>query len=236
MKLLGAVGATCLFFLLGSTGPLGAQQQEEKRDKPQRPEQGKAPSQEHQAQPERRQEPAKKTQSKAQQPEKSAQQQQTPPKSEHQARKQPQQPQRSQADKTTRPEQQQQARGHQEQQNQQDHQRQTASSQRPQRTPQAEARQRAQPALRLSERGDGRISDQRFRSNFGREHAFHVGSPVLVGGYSRFRYGGYSFGFVEPWPVDWYYTDDVYIDYVDDGYYMYNPYYPCARFALTVVM
>jgi hypothetical protein len=58
----------------------------------------------------------------------------------------------------------------------------------------------------------------------------------LVGGYSRFHYGGYWFGFVEPWPAGWYYTDDVYIDYVDGGYYMYNPYYPGARFALTVAI
>jgi hypothetical protein len=28
----------------------------------------------------------------------------------------------------------------------------------------------------------------------------------------------------------------VYIDYVDGGYYMYNPYYPGTRFALTVVI
>lgn len=58
----------------------------------------------------------------------------------------------------------------------------------------------------------------------------------MVGGYSRFQYGGYWFGFVEPWPADWYYTDDVYIDYVDGGYYMYNPYYPGARFSISVVI
>jgi hypothetical protein len=58
----------------------------------------------------------------------------------------------------------------------------------------------------------------------------------MVGGYSRFQYGGYWFGFVEPWPVGWYYTDDVYIDYVDGGYYMYDPYYPGTRFAISVVL
>ncbi|HKN23856.1 MAG TPA: hypothetical protein VJX72_03340, partial [Candidatus Acidoferrum sp.] len=101
---------------------------------------------------------------------------------------------------------------------------------------QEEARQRAQPELRLSERGSGRIPDDRFRSHFGREHHFHMGNPVMVGGYSRFQYGGFWFGFVEPWPDGWYYTDDFYIDYVDGGYYMYNPYYPGARFAITVVL
>ena len=80
------------------------------------------------------------------------------------------------------------------------------------------------------------MPDERFHSNFGREHAFRIGSPVMVGGYSRFQYGGYWFGFVEPWPVGWYYTDDVYIDYVDGGYYMYDPYYPGARFLISVVL
>ena len=88
----------------------------------------------------------------------------------------------------------------------------------------------------MSERGSGRIPDDRFRSNFGREHHFSIGEPVMVGGYSRFQYGGFWFGFVEPWPSGWYYTDDVYIDYVDGGYYMYDPYYPGARFAISVVI
>lgn len=41
----------------------------------------------------------------------------------------------------------------------------------------------------------------------------------MVDGYSRFQDGGYWFGFVEPWPEDWYYTDDVYVDYADGGTY-----------------
>jgi hypothetical protein len=115
-------------------------------------------------------------------------------------------------------------------------QRQTAFSQHPQRTSAATARQRAMPALHLSVRGNGRIPDDRFRSISGRSHVFHMGSPVMVGGYSRFQYGGYWFGFVQPWPAGWYYTDNVYIDYVDGGYYLYDPYYPDARFAITVVL
>ena len=63
-----------------------------------------------------------------------------------------------------------------------------------------------------------------------------MGNPEMVGGYSRFQYGGFWFGFVQPWPVDWYYTADVYIDYVDGGYYMYDPYYPGERFAISVVL
>ena len=63
-----------------------------------------------------------------------------------------------------------------------------------------------------------------------------MGNPVMVGGYSRFQYGGFWFGFVQPWPTGWYYTDDVYIDYVDGEYYMFDPYYPGQRFAISVVL
>src|ERR1700677_354352 len=98
-----------------------------------------------------------------------------------------------------------------------------------QRTPAEEQKQRAVPALRLSVKGSARIPDDRFRTNFGREHVFVISQPEMVGGYSRFQYGGFSFGFVQPWPVGWYYTGGVYVDYVDGGYYMYDPYYPGAR-------
>jgi len=167
------------------------------------------------------------------------QEQQAKPERQQQAQapkqQQQHQQQQAQAPKQQQQHQQQQAQGHQGQQ-QQSRQQQSRTSQAPERTQQAQERQRSQPALRLSARGSGRIPDQRFRSNFGRQHRFRINEPVLVGGYSRFQYGGYWFGFVEPWPVGWYYTDDVYIDYVDGGYYMYDPYYPGARFSISVVI
>jgi flagellar motor protein MotB len=180
-----------------------------------------------------RQEKAANQEEKAQPP---RQEQQAKPEKQQQTQGQQQQRQQQQAQAPKQQQQrQQQAQGQQNQQRQQAQQ-QNRSSQRPQRTQQEEARQRAELELRLSDRGSGRIPDERFQSNFGREHNFRIGSPVLVGGYSRFQYGGYWFGFVEPWPVGWYYTDDVYIDYVDGGYYMYDPYYPGARFAISVVL
>ncbi len=63
-----------------------------------------------------------------------------------------------------------------------------------------------------------------------------MGNPRLVNGYSRFQYGGYWFGFVQPWPVGWYYTDDVYVDYVDGEYFLFNPYYPDTRVSINVVL
>jgi hypothetical protein len=128
-----------------------------------------------------------------------------------------------------KPEQQQQAKGQPEQAK-------SNSQQHAQRTPAEEQKQSAVPALRLSVRGSARIPDNRFHANFGREHVFVISQPVMVGGYSRFQYGGFWFGFVQPWPVGWYYTDDVYVDYVDGGYYLYNPYYPDARVSISVVL
>jgi hypothetical protein len=209
MKLIGTTSTAALFLLLGIAAPAYARQ-----DKPEKQEEKAKPAkQEQQAKPEKQQQARAPKQEQQAKPEK--QQQARAPKQEQQAK----------------PQRQAQSRG-QQQQNQQ----QARSSHAPQRTQQAQARQRSQPALRLSARGSGRIPDERFHSNFGREHHFHVGNPVLVGGYSRFQYGGFWFGFVEPWPEGWYYTDDVYIDYVDGGYYMYDPYYPGARFAISVVI
>ena len=81
-----------------------------------------------------------------------------------------------------------------------------------------------------------RIPDDKFRASFGRQHTFHVqrtqvvntSQPVVV-------YGGYSFELVEAWPVDWGFDDDVYIDYVDDGYFLFDPLHPGIRIAVFVV-
>jgi outer membrane biosynthesis protein TonB len=105
-----------------------------------------------------------------------------------------------------------------------------------QRTPAEEQRQHAVPALRLSSRSSGRISDDHYRANFGESHVFVINEPVMVGGYSRFQHGGYWFGFNNQWPVGWYYTDDVYVEYFDGGYYFCNPYYPGARVGISVVI
>jgi hypothetical protein len=60
----------------------------------------------------------------------------------------------------------------------------------------------------------------------------------LYGGYPRFQYGGFWFGFMDPWPEywadDWYDNDDVYVVYSEDGYYLYNRRHPRDRIAITV--
>lgn len=73
-----------------------------------------------------------------------------------------------------------------------------------------------------------RVPDDRFRPYFGAEHFFRISRlPMLfVGGNPRFQYDGYWVTFVDPWPetwpATWYESDDVYIDYTDDGYYLYD--------------
>jgi hypothetical protein len=87
-----------------------------------------------------------------------------------------------------------------------------------------------------------RIPDDRFRGRFGPEHTFRIyGLPFMVyQGYPRFQYGGYWITAVDPWPEywgeDWYDNDDVYVTYVDDGYYMYNRRYPTVGIAIRISM
>jgi hypothetical protein len=82
----------------------------------------------------------------------------------------------------------------------------------------------------------GRIPDDRFRANFGREHTFHIGRPVIVEGTPRFQYGGYWFVIAQPWPVGWAYTDVVYVDYVGGGYYLLSPVHPGVQISINVIL
>jgi len=85
-----------------------------------------------------------------------------------------------------------------------------------------------------------RVPEERFRGYWGRNHYFRIyGLPMIfVGGYPRFRYDGYWVTFIDPWPGDWpanwYETDDVYIDYVNDGYYLFDPMHPGIPIAVTI--
>lgn len=82
----------------------------------------------------------------------------------------------------------------------------------------------------------GHIPDDKFRSHFGRQHTFVINRPVIVENRPRFQYGGYWFEFVDAWPADWSYSDNCYIDYVDDAYYLFDPLHPGIRIALFVVL
>jgi hypothetical protein len=79
-----------------------------------------------------------------------------------------------------------------------------------------------------------------YRGYFGIDHGFRIGGlPFLVvGGYPRFQYNGYWISAVDPWPEywgdNWYDNDDVYVAYVDNGYYMYNRRYPTSGVAISI--
>ncbi|MHB8217157.1 MAG: hypothetical protein ACYDDS_13870 [Candidatus Sulfotelmatobacter sp.] len=81
----------------------------------------------------------------------------------------------------------------------------------------------------------GRIPDDKFRAQFGREHHFNA-RTVIVEGRPQFQYGGYNFELVDVWPADWAYTDDCYIDYIDGEYYLIDLLHPGIRLAVVVVM
>jgi hypothetical protein len=261
MKPVGMISAAALLFLLGAVAPAHAiQEPHEQEAKPEKqaeakpPKQEQAPKQEKQpeakpakqepqAKPEKQQEPKAEKQAPEAKPEK---QQATKPAPEAKPEKQQQaktakptpQPKAAKQEqakaakpgKEAKPEKQEQAKARTEPQAK------PGNGQRPERTAAQEQRQRSVPALRLSERGTGRIPDERFHANFGESHTFVINEPVMVGGYSRFQYGGFWFGFVQPWPDGWYYTDNVYVDFIGGEYVLINPYYPGVQVGISVVL
>jgi len=78
----------------------------------------------------------------------------------------------------------------------------------------------------------GRIPDDRYKANFGREHTFRVSQGDY--GNRRFQYGGYWFGFVGEWPSNWLYTQEVFVVDIDGVYYLCNPMYPGVNIALNI--
>jgi hypothetical protein len=84
-------------------------------------------------------------------------------------------------------------------------------------------------------RKSAHIPDEKFRAQFGREHHFRVERPVMVEGAPGFFYSGYSFVLVDPWPAEWAYSDDSYVEYVDGEYFLFDVLHPGRRIALMVV-
>lgn len=235
MKRFGFISAAVLALVLGIPALAHAQQdqQDNKQDHPeQQKDQGK--QQEHQQQ--------QKDQSKQQH----AQQQQQKDRNKQQEHAQQQQ----QKDQGKQQHAQQQPKDQNKQQEHAQHQR---SNPQPQRTQQQRVVQSAwqkhgsqnwaSDHRTWQQRGGYhgyRIPDDRFRGSFGPSHDFRIsGLPILVvGGFPRFQYQGYWFSPVDPWPSDWgndwYDNDDVYVNYVDNGYYLYNSRYPDVAIAINI--
>lgn len=104
---------------------------------------------------------------------------------------------------------------------------------------QVEKRQQAQhqdvDRSRQAQRDGGntnarRIREEDFHSHFGREHHFRVARRDD----RRFQYSDYWFEYSQPWPVDWSYDDDVYVDEIDGEYYLIDPIHPGIRLLVIV--
>src|SRR5580704_16630849 len=233
MKLVGAISTAVLSLLLGLAAPAYTQQEQ------------RGEKQNHPDQQQSKQEQAKPEQQHVQQQRQPAQKQES---QQHAQQQQPQDRNNQQQHA-----QQQQRQGH---NNQQQHAQQQRGNQRPLRTQQQQRVQQAAWQQHRSQRWDSdhrnwqqrggyngyRIPDERFRGYFGQDHGFRIyGLPFLVvGGYPRFQYDGYWFSMVDPWPGywanDWYDTDDVYVTYVDNGYYLFDRRYPDVGIAISISM
>jgi len=85
-----------------------------------------------------------------------------------------------------------------------------------------------------------RVPHDRYIVYFGREHRFrvHTFPVVVVSGRPRFHYHDCWITLVDPWPeywsTNWYENDDVYVEYANDGYYMYNARHPGVGIAINI--
>jgi hypothetical protein len=236
MKPVGVIGTTLsLFLFFGIAAPAYAQheQQGEKQGKSEKQDRDKS-----QAKPERQQ--GKQQQGKQQQAKPEHQQQQNQDRQQHAQQQQQNQNRQQHAQVQQRDQ------GRQQQQHARQQQRATPAHQSQQRSAwqQYRAHNSWQSEHRTWQQRGGyngyRIPDGDFRSHYGRDHGFRIYSLpfMVVGGYPRFQYGGYWFSLVDPWPEfwgeNWYETDDVYVDYDNDGYYMYNRRHPGPGIAITI--
>jgi outer membrane biosynthesis protein TonB len=219
MKVNQVIGTALLFLLPAAIVPAYAQAQHEgekepaqKQQQPARPAQPQAKPAQQQAKPTPQPQHAQ-----APQQARPAQQPTKPTTQPQRAQSQPQakptpQPQRAQVQQQAKPAQQR-----------------NEPAQPPQR---AQVQQRASPAQPTA--GHGRIPDDRFRASFGSGHTFHVNRAEFAGASRRFQYGGFWFAMVNPWPVAWLYTDAVYVDYFNGGYFLCDPVHPGVYLSINV--
>ena len=146
---------------------------------------------------------------------------------EHEQEKQPEQKQQE-----AKPAQrQQQAKPAKQQQPQEAKQQQAKPAQQKQQAQHQQASRGAQPAA-----GHGSIPEAKFRASFGSGHTFHVNRSQFANGGGRFQYGGFWFNAVNPWPVGWLYTDAVYVDYLNGGYFLCDPFHPGVYLSINVAI
>jgi hypothetical protein len=82
--------------------------------------------------------------------------------------------------------------------------------------------------------GHGSIPEAKFRASFGSAHTFHVNRSQFANGSGRFQYGGFWFNALNPWPAGWLYTDSVYVDYLNGGYFLCDPVHPGVYISISI--
>jgi hypothetical protein len=82
--------------------------------------------------------------------------------------------------------------------------------------------------------GGARIPADKFKANFGQQHTFRVSQADYRN--HRFQYGGYAFGFVDPWPSNWLYTQNVYVIEINGVYYLCNASFPGVNLVLSFTL
>ena len=252
MKALTTLGTAVLVAALGSIVPAFAQQEQAKPE--QKQEQQHAQPQQQHAQPQQAKPPS---QGKPAQPQAQQQNQQKQQAAQSQQHAQQQTQQKQQAAQSQQHAQQQNQQKQQAAQSQQHAQQQNQQKQ--QQAQHSPEQQRVQQAAWQNHRSQNwnsdhrtweqrggyhgyRIPDNRYNGYFGPSYGFVIYNQpyMVVGGFPRFQYGGYWFSLVDPWPNNWadnwYQTDDVYVVYENNGYYMYNQRYPGVGIAISVSM
>jgi hypothetical protein len=80
------------------------------------------------------------------------------------------------------------------------------------------------------------IPEEKFRTGFGRPHTFHVQRTQIINNPQPIIFvSGYQFQLIDPWPAEWAFEDDCYIDYVDGEYFLFNAFHPGIRIAVFVI-
>jgi len=87
---------------------------------------------------------------------------------------------------------------------------------------------------KLSTRTNRTVDARTFKENFGTNHTFRPNFQIREG-VSRFQYSGFTFGLVEPWPLNWDTNDVIYVEYIDGMYFAMNPEYPNERVGVTII-
>ena len=218
MKRLSVVGAIFTSLVLGAA--MNAVAQEENKQEEHKQETAQPPARQEQAKPEeRRSQPQQNNEERRQEPRQDERQmQQQQEKQQHETKQQEKQQQKmdKQQEQMNR------------QQGREQDRRQQAQPQQPM--------QKGQQARAPHRENQRRISEGDFHAHFGREHRFAPGRIQVYEGRPQFTYTGYVFELLNPWPSDWAYdTDDYYVDYFDDEYWLCSFSHPEIRLELIII-